>query len=391
VPDASRNLVLVGASVRAAAFSALRAGYQPWCADLFGDADLVSRCPAVRIPGRYPGGLLSVLEQAPRAPLLYTGALENHPALLRELARRRPLLGNGPEVVARVRDPFFLAECARRAGLPAPALQRDTDDRSTGGAGRRWLLKPRLGGGGLGIRFADGEGVRRRTGAFYQQEYIPGCPVGALYLGTGQGAVFLGLSRQLVGEPWLNATGFRYCGSIGPLAVEEPLAGDLTRLGQELCRQSELRGLFGVDGILQGQRFWPVEINPRYTASVEVLEYATGWSALAAHIRVASGQWPVGREEQKNRGSRPLPFRVGKAILYAPRNGSFPPDGPWLDTLRHPQPIEELPRFADIPAPGFPLSAGHPVLTLLARAATEAACLAALVEAAREVQRWLEP
>ena len=45
----NEHLLLFGASVRAAAFSALRAGLRPWCADLFGDADLQARCPALAL------------------------------------------------------------------------------------------------------------------------------------------------------------------------------------------------------------------------------------------------------------------------------------------------------------------------------------------------------
>jgi len=33
------QVLIVGASARAAAFSALRAGLRPWCADLFADLD----------------------------------------------------------------------------------------------------------------------------------------------------------------------------------------------------------------------------------------------------------------------------------------------------------------------------------------------------------------
>jgi hypothetical protein len=38
--------------------------------------------------------------------------------------------------------------------------------------------------------------------------------------------------------------------------------------------------LFGIDGILDGERFWPVEVDPRYSASVKVLEYASGLKAM---------------------------------------------------------------------------------------------------------------
>ena len=46
----SQRLILIGASVRAAAFSARAAGYEPWCADLFGDVDLQN----VRMPNGLP-------------------------------------------------------------------------------------------------------------------------------------------------------------------------------------------------------------------------------------------------------------------------------------------------------------------------------------------------
>ena len=47
-------------------------------------------------------------------------------------------------------------------------------------------------------------------------------------------------------------------------------------MGAALADVFDLCGLFGVDGVVRGNRFWPVEINPRYTASMEVLEYVPG-------------------------------------------------------------------------------------------------------------------
>src|SRR4051812_33753816 len=107
------NLVLLGASVRAAASSALRAGLSPWGIDLFADADLCARCPAMRLGGRYPQGFLEAIENAPPGPWLYTGGLENHPFLVGQLADRRPLWGNDAGALVKARDPDFLARAAR--------------------------------------------------------------------------------------------------------------------------------------------------------------------------------------------------------------------------------------------------------------------------------------
>src|SRR5437016_5423412 len=90
----SSNLLIVGASTRAAAFSALRAGLTPWCADLFVDADLQRRCPVERVaPQEYPQCFIAIAANGPPGPWMYTGALENQPAMIETIARRRPLWG----------------------------------------------------------------------------------------------------------------------------------------------------------------------------------------------------------------------------------------------------------------------------------------------------------
>src|SRR5947209_1481935 len=132
------DLILVGASVRAAAASALRAGLRPWCLDLFGDADLRAMAPSYRCPaGEYPRGLLPIFREAPEAPWLYTGGLENHPNLVRELAALRPLWGNGPYELAAVRSPFRLARLLDEEGLPYPEVHH-ADSGTVREDVRRW-------------------------------------------------------------------------------------------------------------------------------------------------------------------------------------------------------------------------------------------------------------
>jgi hypothetical protein len=48
-----------------------------------------------------------------------------------------------------------------------------------------------------------------------------------------------------------------------------------------------------------------------------------------------------------------------------------------------------MPAFADIPHPGDQIEAGRPLLTLLVRAESEAACLAELRARAAELDAWL--
>ncbi len=89
-----KRLAIAGASVRAAAFSALRAGYDVVTADLFADADLRAHCDATRIEAGYPEALADWLAATECDGWLFTGALENHHELINAMAKLRPLMGS---------------------------------------------------------------------------------------------------------------------------------------------------------------------------------------------------------------------------------------------------------------------------------------------------------
>ncbi len=334
------KLLIVGASARAAAFSALRAGLDPVCADLFADRDLRAACPVRRVdPADYPRGFLSLPEWDEPGPWMYTGGLENHPDLVDELARRRPLWGNGGDVLRRVRSPVEVERVLRAAGLPCPAVWTGAAPPEPDGM---WVVKPLASAGGVGVhRWAVGVPSPRRPSFF--QRFIDGEPMSALYDATLRGK-FLGATRQLVGQPWLHAAPFHYCGSVGPLKLDAPVLSALRRLGAVLTNEFRLRGLFGVDFVARDGVPWPVEVNPRYTASVEVLE--------AAELSTA-----------------------GKAILFAKADAIFPEEMP--------------PNCADVPMPGERVEAGTPVLTFFADGEDMSSCLEALKRRAADLDRWL--
>src|SRR5687767_7079098 len=112
----SNPLLILGASARAAAWSARRAGFEPSAGDLFTDEDLRACCPAWRCE-RYPRDFEQIAAEAPPGPWIYTGGLENHPRLVDRIAARRPLFGNPGDVLREARDPFRLAEVLAAAGI----------------------------------------------------------------------------------------------------------------------------------------------------------------------------------------------------------------------------------------------------------------------------------
>ncbi len=405
----SSFILIFGASTRAAAFSALCAGLRPCCVDLFADTDLQARCVVTRIPASdYPRGLLQTARRQAPGPWIYTGALENHPALVDDIASERPLWGNAGTVLKKVRSPVVLEGALRAADVPCPAVRLPGQHVP---GDRRWLIKPRAGAGGTGIGFWKGTATFTDSrGRTYLQEHIDGESCAAIYIGDGQRSLLLGLTRQLISESQLHAAPFHYCGSIGPLPIELPLRQALAKLGDVLVDSFGLRGIFGVDCSVRDDVPWPVEVNPRYTASVEVLEYAGNISTLAIHRHVfdcvaVAGLATLRRsvyderfcEASLNPGlhdrpppssGHPPPF-VGKAILFARASFLFPQDGPWQVVLRRHVAVDEMPAFADIPHTGERIEAGRPILTLFARADSETACRDQLQQIAADLDRWL--
>ena len=199
---------------------------------------------------------------------MYTGGLENYPPLIERISVNRHLWGNGPAALSLARSPTVLAEIFRSNGIPFPATFSSTSDLPRVG---RWLVKPMKGAGGVGVRFADLPGERRSRKQVYFQEYIEGVPCSAVFAGFQNDARLLRVTRQLVGEHWLHAAPFHYCGSIGPLKLEAVVQKNLETIGIVLNQHCHLRGLFGADFILANGIPWPVEVNPRYPSSVEIL------------------------------------------------------------------------------------------------------------------------
>jgi predicted ATP-grasp superfamily ATP-dependent carboligase len=377
MPD---TLLILGASVRAAAQSARRCGLEPFGVDLFADVDLRRIASALRVDD-YPSGLANAAATAPDGPWMFTGGLENHPGLIDRIARRRPLLGNTGRALRAVRNPFRVARVLKAADLPCPALARHPSKASRDGT---WLLKPRRGTGGAGITAHDSlaNPPTSARGKCYLQKRIAGLPCSGVYVGTGGKSVLLGVTRQLVGTPWTGASRFGYAGSIGPLVLDPHVHGQFDRLGAALADHFALEGLFGVDAVLQNATAWPVEVNPRFPASVEVLERAFGFSATGLHVTACrEGKLPPRAAKSSTR-------QYGKAILYA-RSEVVVTEafGRWTDAET---PQAGWPGVADIPAVGTRIGSGQPVMTVLGKATDEPAVEALLQERLQHGERLLE-
>lgn len=375
----SARLLVIGASARAAAFSACRAGFDPVAYDLFADLDLqrVARCARVDST-EWPLGLVTAALHETPMPCIWTGPLENDPGLLQKLAAHHHVLGCDPDRIACVRDVKTCARVLRAAGFPTPPTRDDPPPSGTGGS---WLCKPRQGCGGLGIRWfepprtgqAAGQGPSQ-SGVEYYQRYVQGRARSAVFLARhARPCEVVGWTQQLLGRP---GAPFVYRGSIGPLPMTGHERVQLERLGAVLTHAFGLRGLFGVDLVVQRGRIYPIEVNPRYTASVELHEWSTGRALLLEHAHEFG--LTVGTDRHAARAERPKARTFGKAIVYAPQSCRVPNRVRWGERQSG-QSISTggcttIPRVSDLPSPGEVFTPGDPVLTLVEQAESYVAC-----------------
>jgi uncharacterized protein len=370
--------MIFGASTRAAAQSAVRAGLRPVCADHFADEDLREIADVLPL-AEYPDGLVEVVANSPPLPWIYTGALENRPALLEELAALRPLWGNPADVVCAVRDPFRLYDVLTRAGLPALAVREGHAPPTADG---RWMVKPCRSSAGHGIHVWQAgapDAGERGEPCFFQQR-AAGQPISGLFLSAADGTTLIGTSAQLIGLEALSAGPFVYCGSIGPIDLSETVRRQIVRTGEVTASEFGLRGLFGIDFLLEQEVAWATEVNPRYTASVEIYEWVWGVPLLEWHCRACRAY--ESRTYESRTGSRQVAEQfppvldaarsqsagrqAAKAVVYAP----FPLDTPDLVGLeRTPAFVSHGITIADRPKPGTRIAEKAPVCTLVAKQA----------------------
>lgn len=388
-------LIIVGASTRAAAQAAVRSGFMPWCVDQFGDADLRECAGRVEVVSDWPDGILAALSEFPRAPLVYTGALENSPHLINELARNFPIAGNVAAAIRLVRDPYWIRDQLKRNGIPSLELRQclEPADNST-----RWLHKSVQSAAGFGIHEAAASSSA--LAGCTLQEHASGDSVSALYIATKTGIHLLGMTRQLQGEADAGASGFLHCGSIGPLTHSDASPEcfeQAATIGTNLASSAGLIGVFGIDFILKPnlRTLWTLEVNPRWPASAEIFERAFGWPIMRWHVdttEVSNGSTPGTYETLGQTFARASPSdsrkavneKWGRIVVYSPRSIRVAA----LPDIKTVLPETDL-LMADIPVSGTTVETGQPVCTLLTRADSVESCREKLCDAARQFRETL--
>ena len=385
------RVLIVGVSTRAAAESAARAGFDVTAIDAFADVDQHPAVLARALSGSFTArAAAEAARDVECDAVAYLANFENHPVAVRALRANRALWGNPPEVLRRVRDPILVAQTLSRVGFAAPEVRLKADPTTEKQADPtigEWVVKPIASGGGHGIRrWHRGDAVPRDR---YLQRFVEGHAGSVVFAAAGARATPLGVFQQLIGDPAFGADGFKYCGNILAPAGDGQFGGDETvvtaacALAQAGADAFGLIGVNGIDFVARDGVPYAIEVNPRWCASMELVERAYGLSVFGAH----AGACHVGAlpDFDLARARRNAPAALGKAVVFARHDVTVGDTRTWSRETD----AAAARDVRDIPRSGTCIRAGRPICTVLAEASTAAACYAALVARARRVYECL--
>lgn len=276
------SVIIIGASARAATESAVRGGLNVVAIDQFGDRDTRKAADRVLL-FETASQIESLIAALPDLPVIPVGGLESLHEQLENMRTCRNVLAPSSATMQKLRSIEFLENLASEVGIAFPpsfqcGTQADLDSRISRSAPHRWLAKTATGSAGLDVFPVHNIGqlqyfyIARPTCGTYIQQRVQGRSIGASYLATASETRLLGVSRSIVHKT--SSRPFLYSGSAGPILLTQHQRELLNQLGQSIVAKVGLRGLFGADLIYDpsSDRIWLLEINPRYTASMELHE-----------------------------------------------------------------------------------------------------------------------
>jgi predicted ATP-grasp superfamily ATP-dependent carboligase len=321
----------------------------PLVADFFADQDTVALAPSTRrlasgmACGMVAEEVLGALEALARGRdpvgVLCGAGFEDRTDLVAEIARRWPLIGNAPEVIARVKDPVALAALCSDCGIAHPEISLIPPAHPDG-----WLRKRR---GGAGGHHVSADLAAQPTAETYFQRRVRGASVSAAVLASRNRAIVLGLSAQ-----WTAPTAhqpFRYGGAVTPAPISPALTARLHEIVHRVAAAVPLVGLTSIDFLVADDAVWLLEINPRPGATVDIFEPEEG-SLFALHVDACRGMLPAA-----------APRRIGPAAcatVYVAHDVPCVPDLAWPDWA------------GDRPRAGTAIKAGEPLCTVTAAGLT---------------------
>ncbi|MEM7558066.1 MAG: ATP-grasp domain-containing protein [Planctomycetota bacterium] len=293
---------------------------------------------------------------------------------MEQLRNFAPILGPDSKQLQKLRDLAFWQDLAHRVdglGFPETAPKPEFAESSPATAtAARWLRKSISGSGGLGVQSVVPSEIGEAGGDHYFQREVRGRVLGACLIlpQLPRECELAGVTESWTERDWPGPTEFIYRGSFGPIPLSEEQNRILLNIAEEVRQQTGLRGWLGVDFIEDADgNLWLLELNPRWTAGMEILARADR-NPVPAHLACFTPDLvcppSLPQMDALDADSEPLTrVLAAKAVVYAERELRL---GAREMAILHNPPRRN---FADIPRlpedhSELLIEPGHPILTV---------------------------
>jgi predicted ATP-grasp superfamily ATP-dependent carboligase len=335
------KLIIAAITARGYAEAAQASGYKVATLDAFADSDtrgMATECLSVKVGEegvdeedfKYKFTQINLEDGGCR--FIYGSLFDAKPELLSWVSERVAIVGNSPETlkVSRSLEFFSLLD---ELNIPYPELCLSAPDNTEG-----WLVKKLTGTGGVHIRLASLD----IKGDYFQRE-INGEPVSLLFLADGKVARTVGFNQQLLAPT--AETPYRFAGAVSNILLPLQVQQQFIHAAQALTTALGLRGLNSLDALLEGDKLWFLELNPRLSATFQLYP-----NLLPAHLEASAGKFVALAKTSTSKA---------QLTLYADKQLNIPMQFVWPDW------VADIPYVASIEAE---IAENEPVCTVLAEA-----------------------
>ncbi len=280
-------------SGRGVVCSSQRFGCKLGVMDVFGDKDcLISATFWRHIGTRFPEPIgidsknflnsLSVFKINGFKGLVIGSGFEGKYNLLRKANEILPLYTNSLSVFNCLENPKLFFETLKLLKVPFPQVNLSAD--SLENLGSDWILKDLGSSGGRGNKKLFG---RKSKSSEYFQKQLLGTAVSLSFLADGQHIIPLGYSKPITTKQ--SNLPFVFCGLDGPIELNDSIDQEALRISKLIVQKFKLRGFNGIDFLVSDKAVHFLDLNPRITASFEILQESHSFCFFEKHIHLTRG------------------------------------------------------------------------------------------------------
>jgi len=354
------RVLVAGFATRHVVWSAHRAGYETYAIDHFCDQDLCWYTKDHRIfeeVDELPLMIAALCKEKKIDILVVTSGAE-------DLITGLSVCGSKPECAGKFLDKLEIQKYFNELNIPVPPIVPDGEYPA--------MIKPCRGSGGWRnrvVHLAEEEAAWEELlpeVPYVRQKPISGTPCSVSCVSNGNEARAVAINEQILrgGE---GEKSYGFSGAITPFSPR--LSADMIKTAEKAVSRSGCVGSVGVDFIINDSA-WAIEINPRFQATLDTVEMATGCSVFDMHVNACRGVIP---------DKMPVPKQYAvRKILFAERN------------LVARTNLKDLaPLIADIPQVGTEIEEGCAVVSVYGTGATRKDALDMLDKIIRKMHRCM--